>query len=374
MREPSSPVPVRHGCGPGSSADQDTGRGAFIPARPGSALTEQRWTTRRATDARASELADGLWCLRLPLRFVAPRSVNAYLIALGDGYCLVDCGTSLEPGWSALVHALDLAGARPEELRLLVCTHLHADHAGLAPEVVARTGCEFARGAGPETADHLLRDPRVPMAERRRLRLREGIPAAELDVWVNPEPEDDLDYARVTANRVLAAGDEIDSRTGVWTVVPAPGHSPTQVLLHNRGRRYLIMSDLAYEAGDPFFEYGSNPDPYAEHLASLDRALELDAALAFPGHGRVVESPRHRLTVAPAAAQSTRTRLLDVLSATQPKSAYELALELLGPREDPGERQSMISLVLCVAEHLEAHGLARSEIATEGTRRFRRVT
>jgi glyoxylase-like metal-dependent hydrolase (beta-lactamase superfamily II) len=370
VREPRFPAPVRGSRGPVGSADAIPG--ARTPAGPGSALTEQRWTIRRASDARASELADGLWCLRLPLRFVAPRSVNAYLIPLGDGYCLVDCGTSLEPGWSALEYALDLAGTTPEQLSLLVCTHLHADHAGLAAEVVARTGCEFARGAGPETSDHRLRDPHVPLAERRRLGLREGIPQAELDEWVDPAPEDDLDYPHAVPDRVLAAGDEIRSRAGAWTVVPAPGHSPTQIVLHNRDRRWLIMADLAYDVGEPFFEYGATPDPYAEHLASIDRAFELDAALAFPGHGRVVESPRHRLSAARAAAQSIRALVLDALS-DQPRTAYELALELLGPRDDPGERQSMISVVLCLGEHLAARGVAVSEISPDGIRRFRRA-
>jgi glyoxylase-like metal-dependent hydrolase (beta-lactamase superfamily II) len=371
MREPGPGAPGGGGAGRGHGRTT-AGPGSLARAGPNTALTESRWTVRRATDARAYELADGLWCLRLPLRFVAPRSVNAYLIPLADGYCLVDCGTSLEPGWSALEHALDLAGVPAHELSLLICTHLHADHAGLAAEVVAQTGCEFARGAGPATPDHLLRDPHVPLDERRRIALREGIPETELDEWVAPEPEDDLDYPRLVPDRVLVAGDDVDSRLGAWTVVPAPGHSPTQIVLHNRGRRWLIMADLAYDVDEPFLEYGASPDPYSEHLASIDRALELDSALAFPGHGRVVESPPHRLRVARAAAQSTRARVLAALS-DQPRTAYELALELLGPRDDWGERQSMISVVLCLSEHLEAHGLAHGEIGADGIRRFRRA-
>jgi glyoxylase-like metal-dependent hydrolase (beta-lactamase superfamily II) len=240
----------------------------------------------------------------------------------------------------------------------------------MAAEVVARTGCKFARGAGPATRDHRLRDPQVPLAERRRVALREGIPKPELDEWVDPEPEDDLGYPHVVPDRVLASGDEINSLLGMWTAVPAPGHSPTQILLQNRERGWLIMADLAYDVGEPFLEYGASADPYADHIASIDRALELDAALAFPGHGRVVESPRHRLRVARAAAQSTRARVLDSLS-DEPRTTYELAIELLGPRDDWGERQSMISVVLCLCEHLEAHGLARSQIGSDGIRRFR---
>jgi glyoxylase-like metal-dependent hydrolase (beta-lactamase superfamily II) len=371
MREPGSPTPDRGGDRRGRGR-ATARRGSFATAGPNTALTESRWTVRRATDARAYELAEGLWCLRLPLRFVAPRSVNAYLIPLADGYCLIDCGTSLEPGWRALETALNLAGVAPQELSLLVCTHLHADHAGLAAEVVARTGCEFARGAGPATPDHRLRDPHVPLAERRRIALREGIPDTEVDEWVEPEPDDDLDYPSVVPERVLASGDEIDSLLGTWSVVSAPGHSPTQIVLHNRDRGWLIMADLAYDVDEPFLEYGASPDPYTEHLASIDRALRLDSTLAFPGHGRVVESPGPRLRVARAAARSTRARVLDALS-DQPRTAHELALDLLGLRDDWGERQSMISIVLCLCEHLEAHALARSEIGPEGVRRFRQA-
>ena len=185
-------------------------------------------------------------------------------------------------------------------------------------------------------------------------------------------PDDDLGYPRVVPDRILAAGDQIESRAGNWTVVPAPGHSPTQIVIHNHDRRWLITADLAYDVGEPFFEYGATPDPYADHIASIDQALELDAALAFPGHGRVVESPRRRLLVARTAAVESRTRVLDALS-EQPRTAYQLALELLGPRDDPGERQSMISVVLCLGEHLEEHGFARSEIGPDGLRRFRRA-
>ena len=369
MREPTCAVRVQcggHHTGDGASA----GRRPGVPVLAARPLTQQRWKLRHATDARASQLAEGLWCLRLPLHFVAPRSVNTYLIALADGYCLVDCGTSLEPGWEALEYALAEAGVRPDQLSLLVCTHMHADHAGLAAEVVARTGCELARGEGPESADHVLRDPRLPLADRRRLGLREGLPRSELDEWVDPAPEDDLDYPQVVADRILVPGDQIESAPGAWTVVPAPGHSPTQILLHNPARGWLIMADLAYDVGEPFFEYGRTSDPYADHLDSLDRALGLHARLGFPGHGRVVESPDHRLRVARAAAESSRNRVLHALSA-DPQSAYELAIKLLGPRKDPGERQSMISVALCVLEHLESRDLAAAEPDTDGVRRWR---
>lgn len=362
------------GCADGPAAGRPAiGRAPLIADTPGPlspGAPAPRFVTRRAADARATEVAPGLWCLRLPLRFVAPRSVNAYLFALDRGFCLVDCGTSLAPGWDALAYALEQAGVSPEQITLLVCTHLHADHAGLTAEVIARTGCEFARGEGPPSADHVLRDPAVPFEQRRRLGVREGIPLDELTPWIEPEPEDDLDYPRLTPDRLLHDGDVIDSRIGAWTVVPAPGHSSAQILLYNASRRWLIMADLAYEGGEPFFEYGHRPDPYADHIGSLNRALELEVELAFAGHGRVVESPARRLRIAHDAAVRSCARVGDALS-SQPRTAHDLALQLLGDRHDWGERQSMLSVVLCVCEHLEGAGRVRAEIGADGVRRWR---
>ncbi len=127
-----------------------------------------------------------------------------------------------------------------------------------------------------------------------------------------------------------------------------------------------------YEGGEPFFEYGHTPDPYAEHLASLDRALALGVVLAFPGHGRIVESPKRRLVAARAMAVESCARVQGGMS-ERPRTAYEFALELLGERQDPGEQQSMLSVVLSVAEHLEAEGCARGELGADFVRRFRRV-
>ena len=106
-----------------------------------------RPVARGVEHVRVSELDDGLWCLRLPLPYAPMPSVNVYLLSLAGGLCLVDCGTSLDPAWEALERAFELAGQRIEDVRLLVCTHLHADHAGLAAALVERTGCELCAGS-----------------------------------------------------------------------------------------------------------------------------------------------------------------------------------------------------------------------------------
>ena len=99
--------------------------------------------------ARAFELAPGVWQLRLPLPWPLVPHVNAYWLA-GERV-LVDCGSAGHPSHRAsLSAALALAGASVEDVRLLVGTHTHSDHIGLAEWVIEASGCEFLMH--PDTA------------------------------------------------------------------------------------------------------------------------------------------------------------------------------------------------------------------------------
>jgi hydroxyacylglutathione hydrolase len=70
---------------------------------------------------------------------------NVFLVRGSDGVLLVDSGS---PGdWDALVSALAAEGLAPGDLRLVILTHAHADHAGLAAQLQA-AGVPIALGAG----------------------------------------------------------------------------------------------------------------------------------------------------------------------------------------------------------------------------------
>ena len=85
----------------------------------------------------------GIWRLRLPLPWPGVPHCNAYAVAAGDGVVLFDCGLH-EPGSLAqLERAMEQVGLRLSDVRLLVCTHAHADHYGQAASVVDASGCEL---------------------------------------------------------------------------------------------------------------------------------------------------------------------------------------------------------------------------------------
>src|SRR5258705_10584745 len=92
--------------------------------------------------ARADRVLPGLWRLRLPLPWPGVPHVNAWAVAAGDGVVLVDTGLADPGALAQLELALKEAGLRLEHIRLLVCTHAHSDHYGLAGSIVDPAGRE----------------------------------------------------------------------------------------------------------------------------------------------------------------------------------------------------------------------------------------
>lgn len=325
---------------------------------------------RAPEDARAFALAPGVWSLILPLPYPGIRSVNAYLLELAEGVALIDCGSSLKPGWDALRHAVAETGHDVAEIRLLVCTHMHTDHAGLAHTVAARTGCRLARGGGPADGHDAFRNRLAPLDDRRRRAVREGVPATEVETLIGPLIADDGRHTRATFDRVLAPGERLPATGGAWEVIPAQGHAASQIALFEPGRRWLISADLVAQI--PMLEYGSMEDPVALHRASLDRVVALEPERLLPGHGRPIEpvsEVRERLLAARDALDQTVERAASAI-AQRPRSGYELS-ELVDPdNRDLVWRQGALSLALCVLEHLEIRGRAASATGADGVRRF----
>lgn len=324
---------------------------------------------RAASDARAHQVSDGLWSLQLPLCYRSVASTNAYLLAGRDGWILVDCGSCLPPGWEAMNVALGQAGAAPEDLELLVVTHSHADHRGLAAEIVRRTGCAMAMGEAPHPILDVLRDPSLPLDARRSRGLVEGIPAVALDRFVDDLPGDDGAYPATEPDRVLAAGERLESRSGAWEVVPVPGHSGDQIALWNASRRQLISADLALPGPASYLEYGTRPDPHADQVASLERVIALAPEIVLAGHGRPIGDGVTFLDGCRAKALGRVEVVRAALGAT-PLSGFEVAAAMTPVDADSGHWQRSMAEALSVLEHLERFGLAQSVDDRDGIRRW----
>src|ERR671915_1546095 len=270
---------------------------------------------KRRELSRADRVLPGLWRLPLPLPWRGVPHVNAYAIAALDGVVLVDTGLH-EPGaMLQLERALHQAGVRLEHVRLLVCTHAHSDHYGLAGPIMERSGCELWMHPNHEHMTKAARDPDRSFERRLEVARQSGVPAATLAGYESARRGQGFGIAEiVTPDRDLVEGVEVETDLGAWRVYETPGHAPSHVVLHQPERGLLLSGDHLLGRVSLYYDYGYTPDPVGEFLSSLDAVDELDARLCLPGHGRTFTDVRGHVNANRAAVHDRLARVREVIA------------------------------------------------------------
>jgi glyoxylase-like metal-dependent hydrolase (beta-lactamase superfamily II) len=314
---------------------------------------------RRRELARADRVLPGLWRLRLPLPWPGVPHVNAYAIAAGSGVVLVDTGLH-EPGaMRQLERALDQAGLRLEHVRLLVCTHAHSDHYGLAAPILEGAGCELWLHPNHSHFTRAAADPERMLERRLEVARHSGVPADALARYEDSRRGQGIGVAEVVLpDRDLLSGVQVETDLGTWQVHETPGHAPSHVVLHQPERGLLLSGDHILGRVSLYYDYAYTPDPAGEFLRSLDVVDALDVKLVLPGHGRPVrDAPA--LVAANRRAVIERVERVRAAIAEGPRTPFELVPSVLG---DDIPTQMMVSWglseVLVYLTHLEQLGEA----------------
>jgi glyoxylase-like metal-dependent hydrolase (beta-lactamase superfamily II) len=309
--------------------------------------------------SRADRILPGLWRLRLPLPWSAVPHVNAYAIAAGNGVLLVDTGLH-EPGaLRQLERALDQAGLRLEHVRLLVCTHAHSDHYGLAGPIVAAAGCELWMHPNHEHMTRAAGDPDRAFERRLEIARQSGVPPDDVAAFEEQRRGQGFGIAEIVPpDRDLLPGLEVPTDLGVWSVYETPGHAPSHVVLHQPERRLLLSGDHLLGRVSLYYDYGYTPDPVGEFLRSLDVVAGLDVQLVLAGHGRPV---RDAPSLVEWNRRAVRERLERVRSALArgSRTAFDVVPEIVDRDLSRPLRLSWgLTETLCYLRHLEVRGEA----------------
>ena len=310
--------------------------------------------------ARADRVLPGLWRLRLPLPWPGVPHVNAFAIAAGNGVVLVDTGIS-EPGAMAqLERALDQAGLRLDLVRLLVCTHAHSDHYGLAAPILEAAGCELWMHPNHAHMTRSAADPDRMIERRVEVARQSGVPADTLERYQAHRRGQGVGVADVVLpDRDLVDGVEVDTDLGVWRAYETPGHAPSHVVLHQPERGLLLSGDHLLGRVSLYYDYGWTPDPAGEFLNSLDVVKGLEVQLVLAGHGRPVRDAAGLVRANRRAVEERMGRVRDAI-ADAPLTAYEVVPALLGEEATtPMMLNWGLSEALSYLRHLEVLGEAR---------------
>jgi len=330
---------------------------------------------RRRELARADRVLPGVWRLRLPLPWPGVPHVNAFAVAAGSGVVLFDAGLD-EPGALAqLERALHAAGLRLEHVRLLVCTHAHADHHGLAGPIVDAAGCELWMHPAHGHATRAARNPERTLERRIEVARQSGVPEAALRGCREARAGRGVGIARVAEpDRDLVTGVAIETDLGAFEVHETPGHAPSHVVLHEPSTGLLVSGDHLLGRISLYFDYGHTPDPVGEFLASLDTVESLGARLCLAGHGRPFRDVQAHIEGNRREVEAQLGRVRAGLRGG-PRTPFELVSPLL--ELEPGhELNAMtgsfgLTMVLCYLRRLEALGEARPLESGDDVERWR---
>jgi glyoxylase-like metal-dependent hydrolase (beta-lactamase superfamily II) len=316
-------------------------------------------TTRKRELSRADRILPGLWRLRLPLPWSGVPHVNAFAIAAVDGVVLVDTGL-YEPGaMRRLERALDQAGLGLEHVRLLICTHAHSDHYGLAAPIVEGAGCELWMHPNHTHMTRAAQDPERAFERRFEVARQSGVPADLVAEAREARRGQGFGIAEIVLpDRELVSGVEVETDLGIWQVYETPGHAPSHVVLHQPERGLLLSGDHLLGRVSLYYDYGYSPDPAGEFLRSLDVVDDLDVQLVLAGHGRPVRDA-HSLIEANRRAVHERVERVRSAIANGPRTPYEIVPAMLDSEMPTGMMLNWgLTETLCYLRHLEHLGEA----------------
>lgn len=221
------------------------------------------------------QISPRLWLLKMGM-------VNAYLIETDDGLLLVDAGwpNKIE----AIFQGVQESGHNPVDIRHLVLTHGHVDHAGSAAEVRRRTGARtYAHAADLELITK-------GKAERPGTTVTPGIiPAIAYRIFIKPGG---TTYEPLPVDQTLKDGETLPMASGL-EVIHSPGHCAGHIALLLRQEGILIAGDIC-----------SNIAGMSYSVLNEDRALARRSILrvaAYPferavfGHGKPLDKRANQL-------------------------------------------------------------------------------
>jgi len=290
-----------------------------------------------ASDELAAEA--GIHRLAIPTPFQVGR-VNAYLIE-DSPLTLIDSGPNSGKALDELEQALAARGHAIADIELLIVTHQHIDHFGLASILARRSGAQVA--ALDALAPYLLRFREEAELDDRfaqQIMLRHGIPAEVVTALRTVSASFRAWGAAVEITRPLRDGEELKLRDRTLRVLHRPGHSPSDTVFLDESRSILLAADhlikhissnplLARPLGAGADFTGPRPRALVDYIASLQRTRAMDLSLVLAGHGEPI-ADHVALIDERFRMYRRRAEKIHGLIASQPRSAHEIALELWG--------------------------------------------
>lgn len=313
------------------------------------------------------EMYEHLHPIELPTPYpVGP--VTVYLFdAPGEPVTLVDTGPHSGETQAVLEAGLARLGYRPSDLKRIVISHAHADHFGLAAQLVAASGAQVLSHSwnSAALADYQAYGKRR-VAFYASLLQQAAVPMDTM-IAIGQATRGANRFAQpVHVDLALDEGDQLRLAGRPWQVLHTPGHAAGLICLYDPASRTLLSSDhlLADISSNPVVE---PPPPgqterlrsLALYIASLQRVATMDIAVALPSHGPIIHDVAGLVEERLSFHRQRMGRILDALRGGA-RTTWDVTRALFRDRS-PLDTFLAISEVIGHLDLLELEGLITGE-------------
>lgn len=242
------------------------------------------------TRDQIEEVLPGIYRLPIPLRGNPLKELNSYLIR-GTGKegknLLIDTGFRTEECRRELLEGLALLDVSMARTDILL-THLHADHAGNAPDLIEGDNRVYMSNVdrkimtGHRTGKAM---DEIHMGRVERMR-KNGVGEKVLQEMFASAPSRTLaansvfsDYTPVFEGDVLQAGGYR------LRAIETPGHTPGHMCFFIEGTGAMILGDhVLFDISPNITDWAGVEDSLGDYLKSLDKIDRYEVTIPLPAH------------------------------------------------------------------------------------------
>lgn len=202
-----------------------------------------------------------------PVYYVGTAGIAVYLIRTPQGHILLDGG--LEENAPLVERSIAKLGFALDDVKLILATHAHYDHAAALAALKRATGAAFASSAGDRSA------------------YETGTPPSEVNYGVMP-------FSPLKVDRTLADGRPVRLGGVALKPVLTPGHTPGCTTWTMRVTEAGRLLDVVFPcsitvAGNKLVGNNGYPGIVADFRRTFARMRKLHADVVLPAHPELAD-------------------------------------------------------------------------------------
>ncbi len=316
------------------------------------------------------QVAPGIHWLSMPLPFQLDH-INLWLMEDAGGWTVVDTGIGNEPTrrlWEPILEGKDV--------KRVIVTHYHPDHAGNAAWLCQRFGAELWLTQGEYLTAHAVRTSTAGytadavLAVFRRNGLDEKRAAAMAggrNRYAALVPEFPFSYRRIIE------GDELRVGKRGWRAMIGHGHAPEHLSLYSGEANTLIAGDMllsTISTNVSVWSIDPEGDPLRLFLDSVARYRDLpEDVLVLPSHGKPFRGAHRRVGALEKHHEDRLGELIQALK-EKPRSACELLGVLFRRPLDAHQTFFAMGEAIAHLHYLYYAGRATRRVEADGIMRY----